>query len=233
MGISRLAAAAKFSGIAAFVAVVAGLYAAFVYAPTEATMGDVQRIFYFHLATAILCFFAFFVVFVASIVYLITRNHHWDGVAAASAEIGVVFCTLVLTTGPLWAKPAWGVWWTWDPRLTTTLVLWLIYVGYLMLRQVLEEPTKRATVSAVFGIVGFVDVPIVFMSIRWWRTIHPMVVEDGQLQLTPEMVQALVLAIVSFLLLYAYLMFERLRLHWSEQELDRLKSQLAAARELR
>src|SRR5690606_25321239 len=118
------------------------------------------------------------------------------GVGVAAAEIGIVFCTLVLLTGPLWAKPAWGTWWTWDPRLTTTLVLWLIYVAYIMLRGMLDDPSRRANISAVFGIVGFIDVPIVFMSIRWWRTIHPTVIEGDGLNLSPEMVQTLAMALV-------------------------------------
>lgn len=232
MIVKRYARLSGILGVAAFVALVVALYAAFVYAPTEATMGDVQRIFYFHIATAFTAFLAFFVVFVASTAYLITRNHRWDGLAVAAAEIGVVFCSLVLITGPLWAKPAWGTWWTWDPRLTTTLVLWLIYVAYIMLRGVLEDPSRRASISAVFGIVGFVDVPIVFMSIRWWRTIHPTVIESDGLNLSPEMVQAMVMAMVAFLLLFAYLLLQRLRLQWSQDELDRLKARLSNLREV-
>ncbi|MHB1004296.1 MAG: cytochrome c biogenesis protein CcsA [Chloroflexota bacterium] len=217
-------------GVASFIGLLVGLYAAFVYAPTEATMGDVQRIFYFHVASASTAFLAFFVVFVASVGYLAKRTRGWDNVAVAAAEIGIVFCTLVLVTGPLWGKPAWGTWWTWDPRLTTTLVLWLIYVGYMMLRNALDDPAKRALVSAVFGIVGFIDVPIVFMSIRWWRTIHPMVLQGGDLQLAPEMTVTLVVALVAFAILFAYLMVERLRLQNSEEELERLKAELMSER---
>ncbi|MDA8218365.1 MAG: cytochrome c biogenesis protein CcsA [Dehalococcoidales bacterium] len=214
-------------GALAFVALLAGLYAALVYAPREATMGDVQRIFYFHVASAAAAFLAFFVVFVASVAYLVRRDRQLDNVAAASAEVGVVFCTLVLVTGPLWAKPAWGTWWTWDPRLTTTLVLWLIYVAYLMLRGAIEEPARRAAIAAVFGIAGFVDVPIVFMSIRWWRTIHPVIVEGGELQLSPEMVVALVVSLIAFTLLYAYLLLQRVRLQRSEDELAELEADLS------
>ena len=217
-------------GVAALLSLLVGLYAAFVYAPTEATMGDVQRIFYFHVASAGAAFLAFFVVFVASLGYLAKRRRGWDNLGAASAEIGVVFCIIVLITGPLWAKPAWGTWWTWDPRLTTTLVLWLIYVAYLMLRATMEDPAKRALVCAVFGIVGFVDVPIVFMSIRWWRTIHPVIVEGGELNLTAEMITALVIAIFAFAILYAYLLVERLRLQRSEDEVEHLKAELYVER---
>ncbi|MCL5110470.1 MAG: cytochrome c biogenesis protein CcsA [Chloroflexi bacterium] len=219
-------------GAGAFVGLLAGLYMALVYAPPEATMGDVQRIFYFHLGSAITAFLAFGVTFVAGLLYLARRERRWDAIAAASAEIGIVFCSLVLVTGPLWAKPAWGTWWTWDPRLTTTLVLWLIYVAYLMLRSAMEDPSRRALVSAVFGTVGFVDVPIVFMSIRWWRTIHPVIVEGGELNLTPPMVLTLVVAIVAFITLYFYLLVERTRLQASEDELERLKAEHFAERGL-
>ncbi len=226
----RYAFWAKVLGVAALVGVIIGLYAAFVYAPTEATMGDVQRIFYFHVASAAAAFLAFFVVFVASIAYLSRRHRGWDNAAAAAAEIGVVFTTVVLVTGPLWAKPAWGTWWTWDPRLTTTLVLWLIYVAYIMLRSTMEDPSRRALVSAVFGIVGFVDVPIVFMSIRWWRSIHPVLIEGGELQMTAEMVLALVVSIVAFTLLFFYLLVERLRLQRCEDEVEHLKAELYVER---
>ncbi len=219
-------------GAGAFVGLLAGLYMALVYAPPEATMGDVQRIFYFHLGSAITAFLAFGVTFVAGLLYLARRERRWDAIAAASAEIGIVFCSLVLVTGPLWAKPAWGTWWTWDPRLTTTLVLWLIYVAYLMLRSAMEDPSRRALVSAVFGTVGFVDVPIVFMSIRWWRTIHPVIVEGGELNLTPPMVLTLIVAIVAFITLYFYLLVERTRLQASEDELERLKAEHFAERGL-
>jgi heme exporter protein C len=223
---------ARLLGVLSFFSLLAGLYTALVYAPPEATMGDVQRIFYFHLGSAIAAFLSFAVVFVASLLYLARRSQVWDNVAAASAEIGIVFCSLVMLTGPLWAKPAWGTWWTWDPRLTTTMVLWLIYVAYLMLRSAMEEPGRRALVSAVFGIVGFVDVPIVFMSIRWWRTIHPVIVEGGELNLTPPMVLTLAVALLAFTLLYSYLLVERLRLQRGEDEIERLKAEVYAERGL-
>ena len=232
MTFARYSTLARALGALAFLGVLLALYMAFVYAPTEATMGHVQRIFYFHLGSAITAFVAFAVVFVASLLYLARRERRWDSLGAASAEIGVIFCSLVLVTGPLWAKPAWGTWWTWDPRLTTTVVLWLIYVAYLMLRGAVEDPGRRALVSAVFGIVGFADVPIVFMSIRWWRTIHPVIVEGGELNLTPPMVLTVVVAVAAFILLYCYLLVERLRLQRSEDELERLRAELYAERGL-
>ncbi|HXK59728.1 MAG TPA: cytochrome c biogenesis protein CcsA [Acidobacteriota bacterium] len=189
---------------------VAALYAAFIHAPTERTMGEVQRIFYFHVGAAWTAFLAFFVVFVAGIAYLWRRNLFWDELGAASAEVGVVFTTIVLTTGPIWARPIWNTWWPWgDPRVTTTLVLWLIYVAYFALRSSLPAGEKRARLAAVFGIIGFIDVPIVFLSVRWWRTIHPVVITRSEVRLEPEMVQALLIAVAAFTILYFTLLLTR------------------------
>jgi heme exporter protein C len=155
-------------------------YQAMWVAPTEQTMGDIQRIFYYHVPSAWTCFVLFFLNFIASIWYLIKRTPAADAFALANAELGVIFCTIVLTTGPLWAKPVWGIWWTWDARLTTTLVLWLIYVSYLLLRR-FSEAGQTPVLAAALAIFGFLDVPIVYMSIRWWRTQHPQpVVAGGQ-----------------------------------------------------
>lgn len=203
--------------------VLIALYAAFIYAPREAMMGDVQRIFYFHVPSAYVAFLAFAVVFVSGIQYLRTRDLKWDALAHASAEIGVVFCTIALITGSIWAKPIWGAWWTWDPRLTTTLVLWLIYVSYLMLRRALDEPERRARFAAVVGIVGFVDVPLVFMSIRWWRTIHPVVFKVDSIDVDGQMLVALVVALAAFTLLYAYLLRLRVGLEQLELRVERLR----------
>lgn len=158
---------------------VANLYLIFLFAPTEKTMRDVQRIFYFHVPSAWVAGLAFLVVFVGSVGYILKRDLRYDRMALASAEIGVVFCTIVLVTGPIWARPVWGIWWTWDSRLTSTLVVWLIYASYMLLRGFVEEAHRKALLSAVVGIVGFVDVPIVYMSIRWWRTQHPSPVFAG------------------------------------------------------
>jgi len=164
--------------LVALLLAVAG-YAAFFLAPTERTMGAIQRIFYFHVPSAWTGFVAFFIVFVANIAYLLQRKPKWDWLAVSSAEVGLAFTTVVLVTGPIWAKPVWGVWWTWDARLTSTFVLWLLYVAYLLLRNLMVDPERRATISAVFGIFAFLDVPIVYMSIRWWRTQHPQPVIAG------------------------------------------------------
>jgi heme exporter protein C len=161
-----------------------GFYQAIYVAPTEATMGDIQRIFYYHVPSAMLSFLFFFVSFLSSVAYLVTRQNHpsraltADALALAAAEVGVVFCTVVLITGPLWARPVWGIWWTWDARLTTTLVLWLVYVSYLLLRH-FAAGSQMQTLAAVLAIFGYVDVPIVYMSTRWWRTQHPGPVFGG------------------------------------------------------
>lgn len=188
------------------------LYFVFVYAPIEVVMGYVQKIFYFHVSSAWIAFFAFFVTFVSSIIFLATNNYIYDDIAESSSEIGIVFCTIVLITGPIWAKPAWGTWWTWDPRLTTTLILWFIYMGYIMLRKFVEEYDKRAKFSAALGIIGFIDVPIVFLSIRWWRTIHPNVLQEGGGGLHPDMKIALLVSIMAFTFLYLSFMFKRVRI---------------------
>ncbi len=205
-------------------AMIAGLYLGLVWAPEDAILGQVQRIFYPHVATAWNAYLAFTVVLVGSIAYLRTRNEAWDRLAASSAEIGVVFTTLVLLTGPIWARAVWGVWWTWDPRLTTTLILWFIYVGYLVLRAAIDQPDRRARIAAVFGIIGFIDVPIVHFSVTWWRTIHPSVIRPGKLDLEPAMLVALLVNVAAFTLLYAVLVACRTRL-------ERVSAAVAALRE--
>lgn len=147
----------------------------YAWAPTEATLGLAQKIFYIHLPLAWWALISFFVVFAASIVYIFRRDLRWDRLAAAAAEAGTLFCGLALATGCLWAKRSWGVWWTWDPRLTTTLVMWFVYAGYLVLRGLEMGPARKRMVCAVVGIVAFLDVPLVFISARIWRSIHPAV----------------------------------------------------------
>ena len=151
----------------------ASIFAIFWYAPVEKTMGLVQKIFYIHVPSAFLAFFSFFLTFLASILYLYKKSAKWDSLAYCSAEIGVIFCTIVLITGPIWAKPIWNVWWTWDPRLTFALILWMIYSGCLVVRAGLEDPHRRARVGAVLAIVGMLDIPMVFMATRWFRGVHP------------------------------------------------------------
>jgi heme exporter protein C len=154
-------------------------YAALFVAPDEATMHEIQRIFYFHVASWMAMFLAFTIVFCANVAYLLSLKEKWDALGVAGAELGVICCTIGLITGPLWAKPAWGIWWTWDARLTTTFLLWLLYISYLVLRGLLEDPARKAMLSACFGILAYLDVPLVYFSNRLWRTQHPQPVILG------------------------------------------------------
>ena len=198
-------------GIATLIAIAVLLYMAFVFAPEDAQQGPPQRIFYIHVPAAWIGFLAFFVVFVASIGFLATGKRRYDDVAAASAEVGVVFTTGVLITGPLWGRPVWGVYWTWDPRLTSFMMLWLLYLSYLVLRGYVVEPARRARYSAVLGIVGFLDVPIVYLSVRWWRSEHPLQVVFERDGMPAEMLLSLLVGVAAFTLMYLYLMSVRIR----------------------
>ncbi len=182
------------------------LYMVFLYAPKEKTMGDLQRIFYFHVPSAWTGFLAFLMTFVFSILYLKKRDIKYDTLANVSVKIGLIFCTIVLITGPLWARPAWGAWWTWDPRLTTTLILWFLYAGYLVIRGSVEDKEKMRRFCAVLGIVAFIDVPIVFFSIRLWRTIHPVVFTPKKVNIEPKMLFVLLFSLTVFTLLYVLLL---------------------------
>ncbi len=206
-------------GLAALAVLAAGSVVGLFVVPADALQGEVQRLMYVHVPTAWVAMLAFFVVFVMSVLYLIQRDERWDLIAASSAEIGVLFTAVTLVLGSLWGKPTWGVWWTWDPRLTTTAVLLVIYVGYLAVRSFAEDPEKRARWSAVVGIVGFVDVPIVYLSVYWWRTLH-------QPPSTPRTMDSaflwtLMLNLLAFTLVYAYLMLRRYRLARTEREIER------------
>jgi heme exporter protein C len=195
-------------------AMLAALFLVFVVAPTEREMGIVQRIFYFHVASAWAAFLGFFIVAGASAVYLWNGSRAADRVAHAAAEVGVLFCTLVLVTGPLWARPIWGVWWTWDPRLTMTVVLWAIYASYLMLRAFGGDDDAVRRWAAVLGLVGVLDVPIIMVSVRLLRGIHPAVIaqrEGGSGLVDPWMRLALLVSAAAVLLLAAWLMAIRAR----------------------
>ena len=158
-----------------------GGYAALFIAPDESTMHAIQRIFYFHAPSGLVALIAFTICFIANIGYLVGRKPYWDWLAVAAAEVGVAFNTVVLITGPIWAKPAWGIWWAWDARLTSTLVLWLLYISFLLLRDLIADPDRRSVFSAIYGIFLFLDVPLVYFSIRIWRTQHPQpVILGGQ-----------------------------------------------------
>jgi heme exporter protein C len=162
-----------------FVLIAFTAYLAFYYAPVERTMGVIQKIFYLHVSSALSSFVAFAVCFYANVRYVFKRQPKSDWLGVSAAEVGLAFIFVVLITGPIWAHPVWGIWWTWSPRLTLTFVLGLLYVSYLLLRSMIEEPDKRALFSAVFGIFAFLDVPLVYFSIRWWRDQHPTPVIMG------------------------------------------------------
>jgi heme exporter protein C len=200
------------------------LYTIFIYAPVEKTMGIIQKIFYIHVPSAFLAYLAFFITFIASIFYLYRKDSRWDSVAHCSVETGVVFCTIVLITGPIWAKPIWNVWWTWDPRLTTTLILWFTYVAYLMLRRAVKE-NRRANLAAVFGIIGFINVPITFFSIRLWRTIHPVVITSKGLNMSWPMKFSLIITFIAFCFLFFSMLISRIRL-------ERLKTRIEEINEI-
>jgi heme exporter protein C len=189
-----------------------GAFAALILAPPDAVQGNVQRIMYVHVPTAWVGFLAFFVVFVGSVMYLVRGTSRWDHLAAASAELGVLFTAQAIVAGAIWGKPTWGTWWTWDPRLTTTAILLLIYAGYLLLRSMASEARRRARQAAVLGIVGFVDIPITYMSVLWWRTLHqgPSIVRSGGPTMATSMLLILLLNVLAFTVLYGYLLVRRL-----------------------
>jgi len=203
----------------------AALYMVFIFVPTDAETGVIQRIFYFHVPLAWIAFLAFLVVFIASILYLRKRNNKWDFIASSSAEVGLVFTTLFLVTGSIWAKPMWGVWWTWEPRLTASLILWLIYLAYFIVRAYIAEDQRRARFAAVVGIIGFIDVPIVALAITLWRTQHPgpIIFEGG---LSPEMMGTLFVCLAAFTTLYFLLLAHRVSMKKDEDEVKRLKGLL-------
>ena len=214
----------------AIIWLIVALYMIFLYAPQEATMGEVQRIFYVHFSCACTALLAYFFVFLGSMGYLWKRSRWADDFAYASAEVGFVFCCCVLVTGPLWAKPAWGIWWTWDARLTSTFILWLLYIGYLMLRSYVNNPGRAEILSAVVGILGFVDAIIDYMAIRWWRTQHPQPVIAGGpgSGLDPRMWLTVFVTWGAFLCLYFFLVRQRMALAESRRELILLRRELAS-----
>ncbi len=197
------------------------------YAPVERTMGLVQKVFYFHVASAWVGLVAHTVVFAASILYLWKRSGGSDRLARASAEIGTVFISCTLLTGPLWAYPIWNTWWTWDPRLTTTLVLWFMYAAYIALHGGgASEARKR--LAAVYGIICFINVPLVFFSTRWWRSIHPVVISSEGIALTPKMRVAMFVSVGVFSVLYFYFLRLRMKSLELQERVRHLKAQLLA-----
>jgi heme exporter protein C len=203
----------------------------FFYAPLEAVMGQVQRVFYFHVATAWVGMLGFLVAAGVGIAYLRTGNPRWDNAGLAAIEISVVFFFIAIVTGSIWARPIWNTWWTWDPRLTTAAIVELIYVAYLMLRQGIEDPDRRARFGAVYAILGFISVPLTFLSIRLLRTIHPVVIGgssgEGSFDMTPPMLQTFLFSLFAFSVLFVDLLWNRIRLGSLASRVEQLRLKIA------
>ncbi len=213
----------------------AALYMVLFYAPREAVMGDVQRVFYFHVSAGWGGALAFLVTAISGGFYLRRRDRKWDRVARASVEIGIVLTFANIVSGSIWARPIWNTWWTWDPRLVTATIMELIYLAYLMLRQGIDDPDKQARFGSIYGIVAFISVPITFISIRLFRTIHPVVIGSGDptaqgaFDMTPKMFQAFMFSLLTFTFVYATLLWHRIRLSALAEKVQRRKMQLLSA----
>ncbi len=201
----------------------------FFYAPKEAVMGNVQRVFYFHVSTAWVGMLGFLVSAVAGVAYLIRGDRKWDNVGLAAVEISVVFLLIAVISGSIWARPAWGTWWTWDPRLTTVTIMELLYAAYLMLRSGIEDPDRRARFGAVYSLFAFVSVPLTFISIRIWRTIHPVVIgsadpgAQGEFSMTPKMLQTFMFSLLVFSVLFVDLLWHRIRIGHLADRVEQLR----------
>jgi len=201
----------------------------FFYAPTEAVMGNVQKVFYFHVASAWVGMLSFLVAAIAGIAYLRSADHKWDRVGLASVEVGIAFMLIAIVTGSIWARPIWNTWWTWDPRLTTVTVMELIYLAYLMLRSGIEDPDRRARFGAVYAIIGALSVPLTFFSARLYRTIHPIVIGSGDpsaqgaFDMTPKMLQTFLFSLATFTFIFVSLLWHRVRLAKLSEKVEQLK----------
>lgn len=214
----------------AAIAMIVALWAALIYAPTERVEGDMQRMFYLHVPAAFTMFLAYGIMTLASVIYLVRREDRWDEAAAACAGVATLFATIVLLTGPVWAKPVWGTWWTWDARLTSTLVLWLILVAYQMLREYGGSPEQVARYCAVLAVIGFADLPIIHYSVKWWRTLHPdpKIMTEGSVGqgLPPEMLLTFAIGMVATLMFFGVVLGLRLQLERQERRVAGLREML-------
>lgn len=201
-------------GVVTLLALIVGLGAALGYAPRDAVQGNVQRIMYLHVPAILTAYAAIGMSFLASLAYLRRRDARWDRLAKASVEVGLLFIAITLISGSLWGRPTWGAWWTWDARLTTTALLFVIYLGYLLLREVVDDPERAATYAAVLAIIGALDVPVIHFSVEWWRTLHQpaTILRPEAPTMAPSMVATLLLNLAATLCLYAFLVRRRLRL---------------------
>ncbi len=201
------------------------LYLVYMWVPTEQNLGVSQRIFYFHVPLGWIGMVSIMVVAVASIMHLVTGSQKWDDLAYSTAEIGIIFASLILITGAIWGKPVWGVWWTWDAKLTTTLVLWFIYVGYLMVRAYGPAGTQGKRFASVIALIGAIDAPIIYKATDWWRSAHPE--RNVPSDLDQQMLLTLLVSVLAFTVLYVYLLMERYSLRRSESDLDELHQKFA------
>lgn len=213
--------------ILAFISIIISLYTSFLYAPTEIIMGEIQRIFYFHMGTVWVATIAFTIVFISSIMFLRTGKRKWDILSLSCAEIGVVFITLTIITGSIWAKPVWGTWWTWDPQLTTTFILWILYIVYLIIRSVASDNMKQARFAAVFSIIAYIDLPLVYISARIKRGISPVVFGPGGGGVEREMMITLLITMVACTLFFIILLRERIKLEQLRDNLMNFKNMRA------
>ncbi len=208
-------------------------YLALVFAPTEAVMGDVQRVFYFHIGTAWIGLLGFIIAAIAGITYLVTKDLKWDRFEVAAVEVSTVFFFLTIVLGSIWARPAWNTWWTWDPRLTTAAVTELIYIAYFMLRQGIDDPDKRARFGALYTLLGGISAPITFMVIRLFRTIHPVVIGNqsaaaqGGFSMSSDMKVAFFFALFAFTVIFVDLIWHRVRLGALQEKVEQLKLKLS------
>ncbi len=233
MSVSRLDRPVRILNWLAAIMLLTCLILIFFYVPMERTMGQVQRIFYFHVGAAWTSAVAFFVALLSGVAYLIRPRKEWDAIAVASVEIGLVFATITIAAGSIWGRPAWNTWWIWSPRLTSYTVLWLVYAAYFMLRGSIEDPDRRARYAAVYAIAGFVTVIVTFYSIRLLRDIHPALVGSGEeaqgdMALTSPMVFTMVFSFLTFSVLYSSWLLNRIRLHWLQDEVNQLKLRVMA-----
>jgi heme exporter protein C len=205
-----------------------GGYAALFIAPDEATMHEIQRIFYFHVPVWTAMTIALSITCFSNIAWLATRRATWDLLGTAAAEVGVLCCSLGLVTGMLWGKPVWGIWWTWDPRLTSTFVLWLLYISYLLLRELVEDPHRRATLSAVFGIFAYLDLPIVLLATTLWpRGQHPQpVLFGGPKSINRTMLEVFFVCMASVVAVMILVLIDRYRLERLRFEADELRVEI-------
>ena len=208
------------------------IYLVFMWVPTEQNLGISQRIFYFHVPLGWIGMVSIFVVGIASVIHLSTRNDKWDSIAYSAAELGLIFATLILVTGAIWAKPVWGVWWTWDPKLTTTLILWFIYVGYLMVRAYAPKGSRGRRYSSVVALLGALDAPLIYVASIWWRTAHPdlnigPLADSGGLDSSMRL--TFWIAFIAFTVFYIYILVERIAMRRAEDALDEVHQYVASS----